>query len=129
MVQLVCGWSHALEYSHAKTLASRIAPGVHHFRSVAVPLNVSGIERRAVGWIERGWVVRVAFRGEGELPHPHDGVAVPIAVAVIVLIDNLRRASFVRNRYQVRQLQKGSERRLAVNRKPAIGASCVCADA
>src|ERR1700686_5710493 len=56
MIQLVRGSSGTLPHSQTETAAGRIAPGIHDFRSIAVPLDESRVEQRPIRWVEGEWV-------------------------------------------------------------------------
>src|SRR5258706_10257582 len=87
MIQLVCGSSDALPHAQTETAGGRIASGIHNFCSVAVPLDISRIERRSIRWIEGEWVACIAFRHERKFPQPHDRrvtVAIPVATVIRV---------------------------------------------
>ena len=52
MIEFVLEPSGAFPYPHTEAAGGRVTSGIHDFRSIAVPLNVSRIEYRSVGWVE-----------------------------------------------------------------------------
>src|SRR5258708_29703045 len=99
MIQLVCGSSNALPHAQTETAGGRIASGIRDFCSVAVPLDISRIERRSIGRVDGEWVACIAFRHERKFPQPHDRrVTVAIPVATVITGVGRQRGQPVRDR-------------------------------
>src|SRR5208282_2813040 len=73
VIELVSGLSDLLPHAHAEIARGRSAARVHELRSIAMPRNVSRVDRGAVGRAGRA----VTICHKLEFPQAHNGVAFP----------------------------------------------------